>query len=245
MVARWVGRPRAALPPKTVTSFAPRQRHRRSRFRACRRQNAGLPRESSRRSPIRRRERRRASCRRRRRGDGDRGRTGCTTLPPENRCSADAIVSIRSSIDRTALTSVSVRRRKRINTGLLSLNLVIGQSGNWIWRFHDRVIDCLSNLQSIFRSPIKLPDYQIIESAFRLPDCQIIHFIDAHGVGDCVGVDRHDGVDVGGVAAAHRDRDGQRAGGTRRRPFVAGRRPSIVIFSRPSRSPSYGSAPAR
>ena len=64
------------------------------------------------------------------------GRTGCTTLPLEKRWSADAIVSIRSSIDRTALTSVSVRRRKRIDTGLLSLNLVIGNrvigSGDWM-----------------------------------------------------------------------------------------------------------------
>jgi len=39
-------------------------------------------------------------------------RTGCVTRPLENRCSASAIVSMRSSIDSTAFTSSSVSRRK-------------------------------------------------------------------------------------------------------------------------------------
>ena len=34
---------------------------------------------------------------------------------PENRCSADVIVSMRSSIVRTDLTSASVRRRKEFD----------------------------------------------------------------------------------------------------------------------------------
>ena len=40
-------------------------------------------------------------------------RTGCSTFPVEKRASADSIVSTRSSIVRTDLTSDSVSRRKR------------------------------------------------------------------------------------------------------------------------------------
>jgi hypothetical protein len=77
-------------------------------------------------------------------------RTGCITRPVEKRCSADAIVSMRSSIDRTAFTSGSVRRRKRpAMQAPQSGNRVIESSGH-------REIDCRI-AQSITR-PI---DYQI------------------------------------------------------------------------------------
>ena len=44
------------------------------------------------------------------------GRTGWTTRPVEKRRSAEVIVSIRSSIVRTAFTSASVSSRNRTDT---------------------------------------------------------------------------------------------------------------------------------
>src|SRR3954463_10804985 len=89
------------------------------------------------------------------------GLTGCTTRPDEKRWSADAIASTRSSIDRTALTSASVSRRKRIDTsGLLSAGR--RERASVRDRFADRVA-----------------------------------------------VNGDDGVDIVGIAAAHRDDDRQ------------------------------------
>ena len=100
MDARCEGSPFAVFDPYTVTSFAPSAA-------PAPRANAGIvPKNAS--SAM-----------------GMTARTGCSIEWLENRASADAIVSIRSSIVRTAFTSASL---SRWNMGMALLRVLVAAS---------------------------------------------------------------------------------------------------------------------